>query len=182
MVEMVVSIRCVLPAKTLHSVGWLRPHSEAGNPAQGESKWVEVIPGLWAPAGEHFPALCPLCPAQQPPLTPAGCSEALTSPITAMGVSPVALATRCSTRSNLYSSYSRRIRWKEPKLAALRRVRSLITMELGDGQTEARRLPGARSPARQVNQTFLQFQGCLGTLQTYRGPAGCQTTPASQCD
>lgn len=30
----------------------------------------------------------------------------------------------------MYSSYSRRIRWKDPKLAALRRVRSLITMEL----------------------------------------------------
>lgn len=32
----------------------------------------------------------------------------------------------------MYSSYSSRIRWKEPKLAALRRVRSRITMELGE--------------------------------------------------
>ena len=54
-----------------------------------------------------------------------------TSDITAMGVLPVALATLCSIRKNMYSSYSRRIKWKEPKLAALRRVRSRITMELG---------------------------------------------------
>lgn len=53
-----------------------------------------------------------------------------TSPITAMGVSPVSRATWCSIRKNMYSSYSRRIRWKEPKLAALRRVRSLMTIEL----------------------------------------------------
>lgn len=53
-----------------------------------------------------------------------------TSPITAMGVSPVSRATWCSIRKNMYSSYNRRIRWKEPKLAALRRVRSLMTIEL----------------------------------------------------
>jgi hypothetical protein len=35
----------------------------------------------------------------------------------------------------MYSSYSSLIRWKDPKLAALRRVRSLITMEL-DGEEE----------------------------------------------
>jgi len=50
--------------------------------------------------------------------------------MTAMGVLPVALATLCSMRKNMYSSYRRRMRWKEPKLAALRRVRSRITMEL----------------------------------------------------
>lgn len=36
----------------------------------------------------------------------------------------------------MYSSYSRRIRWKEPKLAALRRVRSLITIELMETHTQ----------------------------------------------
>lgn len=30
----------------------------------------------------------------------------------------------------MYSSYSSRIRWKDPKLAALRKVRSRITIEL----------------------------------------------------
>lgn len=50
--------------------------------------------------------------------------------MTAIGVLPASLATLCSMRKNMYSSYSSLIRWKEPKLAALRSVRSRITMEL----------------------------------------------------
>ena len=57
-------------------------------------------------------------------------TDDFTSVMTAMGVLPAALATLCSMRKNMYSSYSSRMRWKEPKLAALRSVRSRITMEL----------------------------------------------------
>lgn len=63
-----------------------------------------------------------------------------TSPMTAMGVTPLAWATLCSIRKYMYSSYSKRIRWKEPKLAALRRVRSRITIELVREQWRNRKL------------------------------------------
>lgn len=54
----------------------------------------------------------------------------ITSPITAMLVVPVALAMQCSTTKNMYSSYKSLSKWKDPKLDALRRVKSRITREL----------------------------------------------------
>lgn len=51
-------------------------------------------------------------------------------PMTAIGVVCVASATLCSTIKNIYSSQSKRMRWKLPKLAAERSVKSRITIEL----------------------------------------------------